>query len=134
MYPHRGITKKAIAGLSDKGRQDLEQESRSEVRRIGSLRTEHSLRVELEEAAQKWEHGYEQLQRGHDDELFTLEQARFEMGLANQRYWAALSQLDSVLDRTRLVTRVQFWLIVVGGLLIALVGTIYTVLSYYKCP
>jgi hypothetical protein len=132
MYPHRGITKRAIAVLPDKWRKALGERSHREVRRIASLMTEHSLRVELDEAAQKWERGYEQLQRGQDSELYSVNQARFDMGIALQAYWAAWMQLNRVLDRTRLVTRVQFWIIVVGGLLIGLVGTIYTVLSYYK--
>lgn len=132
MYPHRSITKKAVAELDTERRRELENLCRNEIRRITAISEEHALRVEIDEAGQKWNNAYSHLREGQSTAYMTLDAARFEMGLANQRYWAALAQLDHVLGRTRLVTRVQFWLIVVGGLLIALIGTIYAVLSYYK--
>jgi hypothetical protein len=132
MYPHRSITKRAVAELDTRRRRELENLCRNEIRRITAIPDEHSLRVEIDEARQKWDNAYSHLREGQSTAYMTLDVARFEMGLANQRYWTALAQLDRVLGRTRLVTRVQFWLIVVGGLLIALIGSIYAVLSYYK--
>jgi hypothetical protein len=132
MYPHRAITKRAVAELQEDDRRNLEVACRNEIRRIADIVEKQSLEIEMQEAAQKWSWAYEHLQKGQDAQYMTLDEARATMAVANSRYWAALAQLDRILDKTRLVTRVQFWLIVVGGLLIALVETIYALLSYYK--
>lgn len=132
MYPHKTITKQAILGLDDQRNEQLNQACTRETTRILHLAQEHSIRIEMEEAAQKWTNAYEVFKQGEDTPYMALDTARFEMGVASHRYWLALAQLDLTLDRTRLVTRVQFWIIVVGGLILALVSTVYTVLDYYK--
>jgi hypothetical protein len=131
VYPHKPVTKAAIARLPPKERERLEDLQSQERTRINRIDQEHWLRTELDEAAQKWTFAYEALDSPSEHGM-SPDMARFEMGLAHERYWTAMRRLEKVLDRTRLVTRVQFWAIVIGGLVLTLVSTVYTILSYYK--
>ena len=62
----------------------------------------------------------------------SLQKAKFAMGLADHRYLAALARLHELLDRSRVLTRLQFWGLVVGGFVLAFLQTLYTILGYYK--
>lgn len=133
MYPHKPITKTAVAKLPLNEREKLDALRTEERTRINRIDQEQWLRTELDEAAQKWTFAYESLTSPSEHGM-TQDAARFEMGLADERYWTAMRRLEQVLDRTRLVTRVQFWAIIFGGLVLALVSTVFTILSYYKNP
>jgi hypothetical protein len=133
MYPRERIAKFAESRLDKAKQAELNQEREKASKRILTTLTEHNLHIEIEEACQKWTHAYDVSQKGGDG-LMTVDDAHFDMALANHCYWKALAQLDRLVDRTRLISRVQFWCIVVGGLFLALVQTVYAVLTYHLKP
>ena len=68
----------------------------------------------MDEASQKWTHLYEN-DLEPDMPGLSLQKAKFAMGLADHRYLAALARLHQLLERSRVLTRLQFWGLVVGG-------------------
>ena len=131
MYPHKSITKAKIKDLPEDKKLELQKRNEIETTRIKNIYTQFQLETELDEASQKWTYASEFLS-GKNQIYANSEDAVFDMGLANNRYWSALSKLEKLHDRNRLLTRIQFWIIVVGGFIIAIIGTLFTVLSYFK--
>jgi hypothetical protein len=133
MYPHKEYTRKFIAErFSPEERKRVEDIRRAQEKRISQIKDETFLNIEMGEGEQKWNFARDIIEGRSQPAYLDAESAKWELVYAYYRYWMAFETLKRVRHGRSLTQRWQFWLVVIGGLIVAVLGTIYTILAYYK--
>ena len=124
-YPNRKFTYQQMGLWNPLDKQEWKKREFLESERISSINDEKLLEIEMSEASNQWASAFKVVESGQTTILIgSVEEARLLLALSNCRFWAALRRLNRIRHRHHLI-------FVIGGLLVAIVGTIATVLALF---
>ena len=135
-YPDRVFTQRILNELFiEHVKAWFASEGEREASRIQGIESKDELRIEMEEAAQKWSAAYSSIISGQFIGLHrSRDEAYWDLILSNHRYWIALRRFEELEkhlrkeeDERRAREIWNFRLAAIGAFILSLISTIGTI-------